>query len=170
EEDAPDGGASERVAEVRESALDSAVAPRGVLGDHAHYQLHKGITLPGATGPTLCAAVVLGSNELPIPAKERVGRDDSAELKQLHSGELFGGARKPPALGVGEPQAPGPELLSQHAVFGLEVFDGLLLLAVEPAGRDQQNEAQGEGHRGGLRRANRPASTEDARGSPPPPF
>ena len=40
-------------------------------------------------------------------------------------------------MGVRQPQARGAKALAKHPAFGLEVFDYLLLLSIEPAGEQE---------------------------------
>ena len=52
-------------------------------------------------------------------------------------------------LGVGPPDALGTELFAQGSVFGLQVLDDGLLVAVDPSGDGEKEELEVEIHRGG---------------------
>jgi hypothetical protein len=79
------------------------------------------------------SAVVLLGDELAVPAQDGVGRHQSGELFQRTSADEAALRGEPPALRVGEAQAPTAELLAQDAVLLLEVRDDLGLVAVHPA-------------------------------------
>jgi len=58
-------------------------------------------------------------------------------LKHLSPEDLaFGG--QPSPLVVAEQDSVLPEVLSEYAIFCQEIFDGLLLSAIDPAGKDQE--------------------------------
>ena len=65
------------VAQVRQGANDSVVAPGAVLPRHTHDQSLQFLVDQGTAGSlTLCRAVKLLRHELPVPAKNRVRCDD----------------------------------------------------------------------------------------------
>ena len=73
---------------------------------------------------------------------------------RVHAGqatppERLAGPREAAALVVGQPQSLVPELLAEDGDLGPEVGDHVLLLAVDPAGQEQDGEADGQGRRHG---------------------
>jgi hypothetical protein len=87
-------------------------------------------------------AVVLLGDELAVPAQDGVGGHQSGELFKRTSADESALRGEPPALSVGEAQAPTAELLPQDAVLLLEVRDDLGLAAVHPAREHQEQELQ----------------------------
>ncbi len=89
-----------------------------------------------------------------MPAQERIRRDQGPDLfQQLPAQDLRLDCQSP-ALVVVEQDAFLAKLLLEHLVFGAEVLDDLLLLAVDPAGKDEEEQLPGledEVHRGRLR-------------------
>ena len=95
---------------------------------------------PARTAPSV--VVVLPRDQLPMPRQQRVGandRDDVVEHSPRQSLRLGG---QPNALIVGEAQSPRAELLSEHAVFFLEIVDHVLLLLMDPTGQRHKQAPQ----------------------------
>ncbi|MBC7974970.1 MAG: hypothetical protein H7138_08295 [Myxococcales bacterium] len=142
EEDALDRVSPELVAEVAERATDPRVAPARVLGGELNDQALQRRGGAGAAALSFSGAVVFLGDELAVPAQDGVGRDQSGELFQRTSADEAALRAEPPALGIGEAQAPPSELLAQDAVLVLEVRDDLGLVAVHPAREHHEQELQ----------------------------
>ena len=87
-------------------------------------------------------AVVLPSDQRPVPREQGVRGHDGPELLQHASTECvgFGGQTEP--LVVGEPEPPRSELLAEHAILLLQIVDDVALLLVDPAGQRDQKEPE----------------------------
>ncbi len=127
------------MAEVLERALDSVVAPGQVLARHPDDEL--------------CDAL---HDELPVPAQDRLWRDDRRELVEAPPAESGTAHRKSRSLVVGQPEFPATELRSEDRVLFAEVLEHALLVAVQPTGEDDGQDVEDGGHgareRGGLAR------------------
>ena len=125
--------------EILQRTLDARVAPTRILGRHPHDQPAD---LREHTGPSRTPLRVrpFPGDELPVPAQNRVGRDDRRDLRQHPTTEPLAEASQPPPFVVGEPQALVAQLRLQDAVLFAQVLDDLVLFVLEPAeeGRDEQ--------------------------------
>jgi len=137
-EDALDRVSSELVTEVAERAAEPGVAPGRVFDCELDHQAVQRSGRAGSCASSSGRAVVLVRDEFAVPAQNRIGRHQAAELVQNAATEGFALRREPAALGVGEAQAPAAELLAQHAVLLLEKLDDLELAAVHPAREHEQ--------------------------------
>jgi hypothetical protein len=70
-----------------------------------------------------------------MPAENRVGRDDRRHLRQKSTTERGAEGSQAPSFVVGEPQTLVVELRLQNTVLLAQVFDDLVLLGLEPAGK-----------------------------------
>jgi hypothetical protein len=77
----------------------------------------------GAAEPASLTTIVLPGDEPPVPAKQCVGRDQSADLEETFAADRLGPARETPALSIGQEQVPIAELLSEHPILRLQVLD-----------------------------------------------
>src|SRR5690242_19497764 len=77
-----DRAAANLVSQVKQRSLNARVAPAWILQCHAHNQFRD--DAHRARPPWLApgAEVELASNELPVPAQQRIGRDDRTQFKQ----------------------------------------------------------------------------------------
>jgi hypothetical protein len=127
------------MSEVLQGALDSTVAPGGILPRHPDGQLtdlteHAGAShSPSLSGP-------LPRDELPMPAQERVRRDQRRHLTQDLAAETVAVHRESTPLGIGQRKASPGKLLFEDAVLFTQVRDDLKLVAIDPARQgDEQN-------------------------------
>ena len=171
EEDALDGVAGEDVSKVAQGVTNPRVAPARILRGEPDDEVPKCCGRPRTTGSAPSSTVVLGGDELTVPAKNRVGRHKSGELVQRASAQHSALRREAPALVVGEPQLTATQLLAEHAVLFLQVVDHRDLAPVYPTGERHQQELQRRGaHAEPPYRAEsrgqtgpRPAASHDAR-------
>jgi hypothetical protein len=84
-------------------------------------------------------AVVFARDEAAVPLQKRLGADDGGEAPHLITPKLLRFGSQSAALAVIESR-PSPQLLIQDPDLFMEVLNGELLVAVEPAG--QANEQQ----------------------------
>ena len=117
------------------------VAP-SVLCGHADDENLDLLLDPRSSRPAFAAAVVLLGNQLPVPAKQRVRRNDGVELPQGRSAKLLGLGSQEPTLLVGEGDTPSPrlELLFEDAVLRKEVLEGFALFSVQPCSQSDDED------------------------------
>ena len=75
-----------------------------------------------------------------MPAENRVGGEQCADLCQPLAAEHLAGHGQAPPLVVAEQDAFLAELFLEHVVLGSQVLDHLLLLLVDPAGQNDEQE------------------------------
>jgi len=121
---------------------DPGVAPACVLYRHPDHEVFDLLVLPRSPWPPLLAAVVLPGDQAPVPAQNRVRCDQAAQLLEGLPAEFASLHRESPALVLGEADALAAEQLPQDFVLLPEVVNGLLLLAVEPAGQRRDEEME----------------------------
>jgi hypothetical protein len=84
-------------------------------------------------------ASVLG-DEFAMPAQDRVRSNDPGQLPEHLPPEDLAFDSQAPPLVVAEQDSLLPELLSEHAILGQDIFEGVLLSAIDPAGQDQEQQ------------------------------
>ena len=136
------GAASHLVSQIVESALDTGVAPAGILQGHAHDQLGDDPHRPWATRFAAVAEVELPGDQLSVPAQQRIGRDDRAKLEQNLAWDAKRLARQQRPLLIREAKRASLEALAQHAVLGFQVLDNNELLTADPAGEQEDDEGE----------------------------
>jgi hypothetical protein len=75
-----DGAAGKFVPQIRQGALDAAIAPLAVFFGHAHDQSFQLVGRARPSRSALAAAVVLLGNQLSVPREQGLGRDDGRHL------------------------------------------------------------------------------------------
>jgi DNA replication protein DnaC len=123
--------------------------------DHEGGDLRLGA---GATGDSLLRAGVFLGDEPAVPTEDRVRGDDARDVPKATPTERLSLHSEAAPLVVSEPEPTVTALRTQHAVFLEQVVDHRLLLAVDPA-REQKEE---EGERGRQRVHGSSASTGSA--------
>ena len=84
-------------------------------------------------------AIVFPGDEPPMPVQERARGDDAGDLLEPMRTDVFGLGGQPSALVVVEPGLL-VQLLPHDLNLLLEVFDHVLLMAVDPAGQTNEEE------------------------------
>ena len=139
-------GPSDLVAEVRERPADPCVPPLWILDRYPdHERGHVASRHRPASTAAGAAAVCLG-NQPPVPAENRVRRDDAGDLHQDSPAEFLASHRESTALGVGQTKRPRTQLLSQDPILLPEILDQILLVAVHPASEREDKELQSVRH------------------------
>ena len=144
------GVPADRVAEVGQGAADPRVAPSRILDGHPHDQLGNRLRCQRPTTTTVGAAVVLLGDQLPIPAQDRVRRDDARDLSEDSPAELLPTYGEPTPLCVGQAERTTAQLLPEDAILLTEIFDQIFLVTIQPAGDRKDKEVQCMGHPGRL--------------------
>ncbi len=79
-EDPLDSVASDFMSEVIECTAQTGVPPHRVLLRHAYDELTNVLRSRWSARASVLAAIVLGCNEVTIPAQKRIGSDDGGYL------------------------------------------------------------------------------------------
>ena len=130
------------VAEALQPTADARVAPGRILVRHADHKRRDVWLGRRATGASRVGTVVFLGDEPPVPAQDRVGCHDTGHVRQAASAENAAFHGQAAALVVGEAQPSGSVRGAEDPVLLEQVVDDRLLLPVNPA-RDQQ-EQEGE--------------------------
>src|SRR5258708_22231983 len=119
------------MSEIAERALNPAVAPARVLIGEAHDQAAD---LFHDAGPACSLRGVSPHrrDQAPVPAQDRVGRDDRRDLRERAAAEDLALGRESPPLIVREWRHPPAQLLPQPAVLLDQVLDDPLLPTAHP--------------------------------------
>ena len=134
------------VAEIRERATDARVPPRWILDRHPHHEVGHLAWRYRPASTSVGAAVVLPGNQPPVPAENRVRRDDAGDLRQHPPAEFLASHRESTALGVGQAKWTWATLLPEDPILLPERIDHVFLVAVHPASGREYEEAQSVGH------------------------
>ena len=134
------------VAEIRERATDARVPPRWILDRHPHHEVGRLAWRYRPASTSAGAAVVLPGNQPPVPAENRVRRDDAGDLRQNPPAEFLASHRESTALGVGQAKWTWAKLLPEDPILLPEIIDHVFLVAVHPASGREYEEAQSVGH------------------------
>jgi hypothetical protein len=92
-----------------------------------------------ATWSSLRAPVELLGDQLLVPAQERIGSHEGRHFLQARAPERVGERREAAAFGIGEAELAATELGFEDAVFLLKIGNDVLLVTLDPAG-DQGDE------------------------------
>jgi hypothetical protein len=130
------------VVEIHQRAPDSRVSPSGVLKGHPHNEALD--LFPDSRAPELPlrAPDVFLRDQIAIPAKQRVGRDDGRDASESARTKALRFSRQSTSLRVRKPKALSTDLLPENAVLLLQVFDDLLLVPTQPTGKQNKSELQ----------------------------
>ena len=69
-----------------------------------------------------------------MPPEDGVGSDDGSDIHERPASEGLSPHRKPPPLGIGQPESSATELLLEDAILLPQIRDGGFLLSRDPAG------------------------------------
>ncbi len=89
------------------------------------------------------AVIPLLRHQHPVPAQNRIGVDEGTDLLQFLAAKHLGFGCQTPTLVVIEEDASLAELFLEYPIFGTQVFDHVLLLAIHPAGQDYEQKLSG---------------------------
>ena len=95
----------------------------------------------GRPGPLLRAIVLVGDQE-PIPAQDGIRCHDTGDLSETTSSEDLAFHGQSALLVVGEANASRAVCRAQDPVLLQQVLDDVLLLSIDPAGEEQEEEGE----------------------------
>ena len=121
------------VAEVRERPADPCVPPLGILDRHPDHARGHVTSRHRPASTAAGAAVVCLGDQSPVPAENRVRRDDAGDLHQDAPAEFLAAHGESTALGIGQAKRPRVQVLP-------EIRDQIVLVAVHPASERENEE------------------------------
>ena len=130
------------MSEVLERTLDPRITPRRILLRHPPDQLTD-FRENTATSHALPGVGPFPRDELPVPAEQRVRRDDRRDLAQRLPTQPVGSRGKFPPVVIGQPQPPPTQLPPQDPILLHQVRHHLPLPAVQPASDSKQQHVEG---------------------------
>ena len=89
--------------------------------------------------PTGAAVVRLG-DQSPVPAENRVRRDDAGDLHHDAPSEFLAAHGESTALGIGQAKRPRAQVLPEDPILLPEIRDQIVLVAVHPASARENEE------------------------------
>ena len=132
-QDVSDRRSTDSVAEVVQRTFNPRVAPSVVLSPHPDDELGDDLHHSrSAIGATFVRPLI--GNELPMPAKYRVGRYERSDVGERPPTEGIAEHGEASTLIVGQSQTFAPQLLLEDAALLSQVVDRSILLASDPAG------------------------------------
>ena len=141
-EDRFDRVAGHVVPETLEPTADPRIAPGRVLLCHADRQPGKVRLGARAARASRVRAVVFLRHERPISPQDCVRRDDADDARKATPAENLAFHRQAAPLVVGETEAPRSVRRAQDSVLFEQVVNDCLLLPVDPAGKEQDDERE----------------------------
>ena len=85
-------------------------------------------------------AVVCLGDQSPVPAENRVRRDDAGDLHQDAPSEFLAAHGESTALGIGQAKRPRAQVLPEDPILLPEIRDQIVLVAVHPASERENEE------------------------------
>ena len=132
-------GPSDLVAEVRERSADPCVPPLGMLDRHPDHERGHVTSRHRPASTAAGAAVVCLGDQSPVPAENRVRRDDAGDLHHDAPSEFLAAHGESTALGIGPAKRPRAQVLPEDPILLPEIRDQIVLVAVHPAS-ERENE------------------------------
>src|SRR5262245_26697563 len=110
-----DRRSSDLMSEALERTLNAGVVPRRIVLGHAHDE-SANLGQSTTTAGSLFRIRPLARDQLPVPAQQRVGRNDRRQVRQGCPAQPVGTPGEPPPIIVRQSQAPSAELPPEEAV------------------------------------------------------
>ena len=133
-------GPSDLVAEVRERPTDPCVPPLGILDRHPDHARGHVTSRHRPASTAAGAAVVCLGDQSPVPAENRVRRDDAGDLHHDAPSEFLAAHGESTALGIGQAKRPRAQVLPEDPILLPEIRDQIVLVAVHPASERENEE------------------------------
>src|SRR5688572_17400798 len=130
--------------DILKRALNSRVAPGRILLGHPH---HEALNLGehAATARWRPDVRPFASDELPMPAQQRVRSDNRGDLAQPSTAYASRAGGESPSVIVGQLQAVAPQLATQEAVLFDQIAEHPVLLALQPPCENGEHQLEGGG-------------------------
>ena len=120
-------GPSDLVAEVRERPADPCVTPLWILDRHPDHERGNFASRHRPASTAAGAAVVCLGDQSPVPAENRVKRDDAGDLHQDSPSEFLAAHGASTALGIGPAKRPRAQVLPEDPILLPEIRDQIVL-------------------------------------------
>jgi hypothetical protein len=139
--------------EIGQSALDTAIAPRGMLLRHANDELFNisNDAWSASLFPFLVAVELVGNQSF-VPTHKGIGCGAGGSICELLTAERIGRGRQSAAFDIAQAQAAIWELGFKNPILFFEVGDHMLLMPLELAGDHGDQDLQNHGGSSGWRR------------------
>ena len=119
--------------EIGQSTPDTFVTPVSVFLGHPEDKSFELGVRSWSARLAMSTPVVFIGDQLSMPCKQRLRRDDVRDLSQSTSAQFFRADGKPSPLIVGKVESPVTDLVTKDAILFSEVVDNDLLMLIEPA-------------------------------------
>ena len=124
-----------------ESAPRIRVYPHwGILDRHPDHERGHVTSRHRPASTAAGAAVVCLGDQSPVPAENRVRRDDAGDLHQDAPSEFLAANGESTALGIGQAKRPRAQVLPEDPILLPEIRDQIVLVAVHPASERENEE------------------------------
>ena len=120
--------------------------PPWIRDRHPHHEVGHLAWRYRPASTSAGVAVVLPGNQPPVPAENRVRRDDAGDLRQNPPAECLASHRESTALGVVQAKWTWAKVLPEDPILLPEIIDHVFLVAVHPASGREYEDAQSVGH------------------------
>src|SRR5262249_21128940 len=128
----------QQMTEIGQCSLNPTVAPARVLLSHPNHQVRDFFRRSTSSWFSKWAAIVLLSDEFPVPRHQGFWSHNRRHLRQQLAAEFFRLRRQSAALFVGESHSFATDLLTKNAILLEQIFDDMLLMPIHPA-RDRHD-------------------------------
>ena len=145
QQDASNATARDLMPDVGERPADTRVAPRGIVVGDGDDELSQLLASHRPSRTSRLRGRILADNELAVPPKEGVWRDNGSDMSKSGASEGLGADSEATALFVVERRALRTQQLTEDLVFSEEIVDGLLLAGLKPACDATESEAMEDG-------------------------
>ena len=141
-EDRFDRVACDVVAEALQPAANARVAPGRIFDGHANDDRGDIRRRGRATGSPFLCTVVLRGDQSPIPPQDGVGCHDTSDGRELPTAEDLALYGQPTSLVIREAETSGTVCGAEDAILLQQVVNDRLLLPIDPAGEQQDEEGE----------------------------
>ena len=114
--------------------------PLGMLDRHPDHARGHVTSRHRPASTAAGAAVVCLGDQSPVPAENRVRRDDAGDLHHDAPAELLAAPGESTALGIGPAKRPRAQVLPEDPILLPEIRDQIVLVAVHPASERENEE------------------------------
>ena len=114
--------------------------PLGILDRHPDHARGHVTSRHRPASTAAGAAVVCLGDHSPVPAENRVRRDDAGDLHPDAPSELLTAYGESTALGIGQAKRPRAQVLPEDPILLPEIVDQIVLVTVHPASEREDEE------------------------------
>jgi hypothetical protein len=144
-ENLADSRRRDMVPQIRKRTDDPVLFPQRILAGHAQRELDDSLHDSSSAPPTAREGPLL-SDQVPMPAQDRLWGDNARELIQHATAKCHAANCQADPVGVGEAEPAPSKLALQDANLFLNVLEHVLLMAIESAGKDDGEDLEDAWH------------------------